>query len=288
MRRRLVTVILFAVIAALVSSTVLYKAISANAKRPISTATSQILVAARDLDAGALIGDADVRLVDWMAPIAPQWIGKREDIVGRGLVAGVNKGEPFPGNRLAPKGAGAGLAARIPPGMRAVAVHMDDVNILARFILPGTRVDVLSTGASSVGDSQSVATRTVLQNIEVLSTGQNPEDKSAAVQVVSLLVTPAQAETLGRATAQNKIQLALRNPLDQGSVTIADNAVARKVTRVPPSKAPVAPAPVKAAEQPVRQPLTVEIIHGTKKEVSVVGVTYNAAEPESGDQDLKQ
>jgi pilus assembly protein CpaB len=280
MRRRLFTVILFAVVAALVSSTLLYKVISASTQHPAGAMT-QVLVAVRDLDAGALIGETDVRSVEWAATVAPQWIGKREEIVGRGLIAAVNKGEPFPANRLAAKGVGSGLAARIPSGMRAVAVPVDEVTGFSRFILPGMRVDVLSTGTPSDQGGQGPVTRTIIQNIEVLSTGQNPQDKSSAVRAINLLVTPEQAETLSQATAQNKIQLALRNPLDQGSVANQNKPLApRKVTPVSASKAPAAPVQIKEAEEPKLKPPTVEIIHGMNKVFTVVGATKSAAEAE--------
>ena len=61
-------------------------------------------------------------------------------------------------------------------------------------------------------------TKTLLQNIEVLSAGQDfkkdAEGKPVTVQVVNLLVTPEQAEKLSLARSQTTIQLVLRNPLD--------------------------------------------------------------------------
>src|SRR5215469_2000288 len=126
MRRRLVTVILFAIVAALAASTSIYRVISARTQAP-KVATVQVLVASRDLNIGALIQDSDVREVDWPGAVVPQWISERTAIIGRGVIANINKGEPFSDNRLAPKGAGAGLAAVIPAGMRAVAVKVDEV-----------------------------------------------------------------------------------------------------------------------------------------------------------------
>src|SRR5438105_15957869 len=115
MKRRLITVILFAFVAALISSTVLYKVISAYSTQSVRTATTRIFVAARNLDAGALIGEADVRAAEWPGLTWSQWILRREDLVGRGLTAAVGKDEPFAESRLAAKGAGVGFASRIPP-----------------------------------------------------------------------------------------------------------------------------------------------------------------------------
>jgi pilus assembly protein CpaB len=277
MQRRLITVILFALVAALLSSTVLYKVISANASRPTKDLTTQVLVASRDLEAGALVGKGDVQAVEWHSAVSPKWIGRREDIVGRGLVAGINKDEPFPENRLAAKGAGAGLTSRIPSGMRAVAVHVDELSGLNRFIMSGMHVDVISNRSVSEASGQGMVTRTILQNVEVLSTGEDADrgskDRPTPVQTVNLLVTPQQAEVLSQAVAQNRIQLVLRNPLDQAFAALgltSDAPTAEKkvvkVARVAPAKPVEKIIPV---EQP--KPPTVEVIHGTKKVISVVG-----------------
>src|SRR5262249_39189300 len=126
---------------------------------------------------------------------------------------------PIIESRLAPKGAGGGLAAMIPKGMRAVAIHVNEVVGVAGFVVPGMRVDVLISGNKPGGDnSAGTLTRTLLQNLEVLSAGQDcrkgTEGKPIQVPVVNLLVTPEQAEQLSLASAQTTIQLVLRNPLD--------------------------------------------------------------------------
>ena len=119
-----------------------------------------------------------------------------------------------------PKGAGGGLAATIPKGMRAVAVKVNEVVGVAGFVTPGMRVDVLISGnpPSTQASAHNMVTKTLLQNIEVLSAGQeykkDAEGKPIPVQVVNLLTTPAQAEKLSLATNQTTIQLVLRNPMD--------------------------------------------------------------------------
>jgi pilus assembly protein CpaB len=124
---------------------------------------------------------------------------------------------------LAPQGSGGGLAGAIPPGMRACAVKVDDVVNVSGFVTPGMRVDVLISGTPPGVQSPTDGTvaRTLLQNIQVLSAGteyqkdKDNEGKPKQVQVVNLLVTPEQAESLSLASNnQIKIQLVLRNPLD--------------------------------------------------------------------------
>lgn len=225
----------------------------------------------------------------------PQWVVRREDVVGRGLTANVNRGEPFPENRLAPRGAGAGLAAIIPPGMRAVAVKVDEVVGVSGFVLPGMRVDILSSGTPPNQTSNNMITRTILQNIEVLSAGQNLErdaqGKPASVQVVNLLVTPEDAEKLSLASGHMKVQLVLRNPLDTGTVKTAgvssahllldgtgsDAPPPRKTTAMrpaaPPAAKPAAAAPPSPPAPPERVavPVTVEVIQNGKRDAVVVG-----------------
>jgi pilus assembly protein CpaB len=279
MKRRLITVILFAVLAAAGSSTMLYKLIASNTPRPVKAATATVLVAAHDLPAGALIGEADVREAQWPVTEGSPWLEKRQDVVGRGLMTPIQKDEPFAENRLAAKGAGAGLASKIPPGMRAIAVHVDELTGLSRFILAGMHVDVISTGTSPQG----MVSRTILQNVEVFSTSQDIErdskDKPVGVPVFNLLVTPQDAETLSQAVAQNRIELVLRNPLDKMNFQPAQVAPTH-VPAIPQPKAPSRPKPadVKPAPPPViAAPPTVEIIQGTKRTVNTVSA---AGDPE--------
>lgn len=283
MKRRLVTVLLFALVAAAASSTILYRVISASTRGAVNVTRDRVLVAARDLSAGALIGEGDVREVDWPVQSGDQWAKRREDVVGRGLLAAISKDEPFAESRMAPKGAGAGLASRIPTGMRAVSVHVDQLTGLSRSLLPGMHVDVISTGSAAGGPTgPGAVTRTILQNIEVFSTGQDGKDKAAAAQACDLLVTPLQAEILSQAVAQTRIELVLRNPLDKGSFVPAAIPAVRIASHTEGPRA--ASAPVKAAtaeKTPVVAPPpapSVEVFHGTKKIVTEVGAP---TEPET-------
>ena len=68
---------------------------------------------------------------------------------------------------------------------------------------------------------QDPISKIVLQNIKVLANGQNidkPKDEREAnsVKAVTLLVTPEQAEKLALASSEGKLQLVMRNQIDQG------------------------------------------------------------------------
>jgi pilus assembly protein CpaB len=184
----------------------------------------QVAVAARDLPLGAVLGPADVRMIDWLgAAVPPGYVRSAQDAVGRGLITSVKTNEVLLETRLAPRGAGGGLSVSIPDGQRAVSVRVDDVIGVAGFVLPGTRVDVLVTLPPEPQLDQKLSlSQIVLQNMQVLAVGQvvqqDAQGKPMTVSVITLLVSPKDAETLVLASNEGKIQLALRNTLDLADI----------------------------------------------------------------------
>jgi len=283
MKKRLIAVLAFALAVSAGAAFVLYQLIASRMTVGASSkpATIKVLVASRDLETGALIQEHDVRTQEYLAP-PPGAILKKEDIVNRGVTSPIHEDAPFYEASLAPKGAGAGFATTIPPGMRAFAVHVNEVVGVAGFAVAGMRVDLLVSGTPPSTQQENAApvgsvTRTLLQNIQVLSAGQNyqkdAEGKPVLVQVVNLLVTPAQAEILNLATQQN-IQLVLRNPADREIVTTPGASTLNLFTdgKVPPHRIAAAPrlAPVSLPPKPVAAPekprtITIEVYQGPKK-----------------------
>jgi pilus assembly protein CpaB len=265
MNRRLIAVFAFALLVAGGTSFLLYRVIVSHVQSPVheTVAQSTLIVAAHDLQVGALIHDSDVKQVSWRGSIPAQVIQKTQDVIGRGVIATIYDNEPIVSTRLAVKGAGAGLAATIPMGKRAVALRVDEVVGLAGFVLPGMRVDVLVAGNPPGGDQNRLGTlsRTVLQNIEVLSAGQKIEKttdgKPETAQVVNLLVTPDQAETLNLASIETKVQLVLRNPLDTKEEITPGTSIARLFGYVGDRPALLA-SPLRS---PARRALSAAAIH---------------------------
>lgn len=193
------------------------------------SAQHQVAVAARDLPLGTVLKTEDVRMIDWRGEAVPQgFLTSADLVVGRGLITPVRANEVLLEGKLAATGAGAGLSITIPTGMRAVSVRVDDVIGVAGFVLPGTRVDVMLTLPPKL-DRKETVTQMILQNMHVLAAGQivqqDAQGKPITVSVLTLMVTPVEAELLVLAANEGKIQLALRNTLDDADVkTIGANA----------------------------------------------------------------
>jgi pilus assembly protein CpaB len=282
--KRLISVLAFALVVSATASLILYRLVSAQIAASAKTSGAKVLVAARNLESGALIKETDLKIAEWGGTAPTGSLTKPEDAIGRGVVEPIVEGEPVVESRLAMRGAGAGLAAIIPPGMRAVAVRVNDVVGVAGFLSPGMKVDVLIAGnpPSQAAQALGTQTKTLLQNIEVLSAGQNiqkdAEGKPVSVPVVNMLVTPEQAEILSLASNETRIQLVLRNPTDKEvsktkGTSIAYLFGAPEVPAKPPVKAvlakrvvaPPPPPPPMPVMDKVVIPITVEVIHGSAK-----------------------
>lgn len=219
MNRRVLIIVSCALLLSVCTGYLVYRAVGARVAPGKPSPTTELVVAARDLVVGTLIHDADLKLAAWLGPVPTGAALKRDAFLNRGIVSPIYEGEPVTENRLAAKGSGGGLAAMIPPGMRACAVKVNEVVGVAGFVVPGMRVDVLITGQPPGGNAfDGPKVRTLLQNIQVLSAGTNfqkdREGKPEQAQVVNLLVTPADAEVLSLASNETRIQLVLRNPMD--------------------------------------------------------------------------
>jgi pilus assembly protein CpaB len=232
-----------------------------------------VVVAADDVQVGAKIEEHNVRLAKFPPSELPVGAyGKRSQVLGRGVVIPIYKGEFILPTKLAPENAGAGLPSLIPPGMRAVSVRVNEVVSVAGFVTPGTRVDVLLTGTPLGGTEPQ--TTTVLQNVAVIASGHTLERTSTGeaqtTPVITLLVSPDDAQRLTLASSEGHIQLSLRNPLD----TKQDDVAASNAKGLYKGSTPIAvPTPVhhvavqKNPAVPASSPtvLSVEVYQGDKK-----------------------
>jgi pilus assembly protein CpaB len=254
-------------------SVLVYKSLQARGSAD-NEAGTDVVVAAEDIQVGARIEERDVRTAKFSgASIPPGAYGKRSQVLGRGVIIPISKGEFILPGKLAPENAGSGLPSLIPPGMRAVSVRVNEVVSVAGFVGPGTRVDILLTGTPN-GSSENQTT-TVLQNVAVIASGHTLERNASGdaqnTPVITLLTSPEDAERLTLASAEGKIQLVLRNPLDTHQESV-DAANAKGLYKggtpiLTPPRAAVRPVRQHKAEQSPSTPpsLNVEVYQGDKK-----------------------
>ena len=230
----------------------------------------EVVVAANDIQVGAKLEDRDLTVLSFPQSNIPRGAySRKSQVLNRGVVIPISRGEFILPGKLAAENAGAGLPSLIPPGMRAVSVRVNDVVSVAGFVQPGTRVDVLATGSS--GSERQ--TTTVLENVAVIAVGKSL-DRSATgdnqtAPVITLLVSPDDAQKLALVSQEGRIQLALRNPLD----TRKGGMGATKASSLYPGAAPATSEPKPkvhkaAVKVPVAapSPYSVETIRGNKRD----------------------
>lgn len=217
-RRRFFLVIGASLLWALIVASAFYRLAGAGSRGHKAESERPLVVAVRELPLGTTLTRDSVKLSNVPQNLFPRGgFSRVEDVLDRPVISAIQADEPVIEARIAARGSGVGLAPMISPGMRAISVRVNDVVGVAGFILPGMRVDVLVTGRpTGAGDT---FTRTVLQNISVLSAGQtiqtDGKSQTITTPVVTLLVKPSEAEALTLANNEGHIQLVLRNSADQ-------------------------------------------------------------------------
>jgi pilus assembly protein CpaB len=182
--------------------------------------TKPVVVAARDVQLGQRLTEEDLQVVQWPTSALPVGhASEPAEIVGRTVVTELYTNEPILASRLADTGLH-GMIPLIPAGMRALSVKVDEVVGVAGFVTPQTRVDVILI--MTLPGQQEAISKVILQNIQALASNQQITENEAGEPIVStvvtVLVTPEQAEKLALAATQGRIQMALRNTLDQDDV----------------------------------------------------------------------
>src|SRR5581483_6706522 len=239
-RNRLLLIGLLALTVGGFVSMVVYKAMKVKVAS-VKEANTSVVVAAADIPVGQKLTAKDMREIKLPGADLPVgYYSNPAEIDGRGVIQSIGKGEFILPSKLAAPNAGAGMPSLIPPGMRAVSVRVNEVVAVAGFVVPGTRVDILVSGTPKEANEPVITT--LLENIEVLAAGQKLEraanGEPQSVPVITLLVSPDDAQKLTLASNEGHIQLSLRNPLDsnQEDVPILRNAALYKGA-LPPAPA---------------------------------------------------
>jgi pilus assembly protein CpaB len=282
-RKRILGIVAFAFCLALVASLGAYRFLSEKNQMAESAKlqTIGVAVAVVDIPLGTTIHSNQVGVSLWPRNLYPKDAFTAVDpVIGRVAMRDVLRGEPVVESRLVPKDKSSGLLSlKVPTGMRAFTVKVNEVVGVGGFIVPDSRVDVVVTTAVSPQRQQEQVAKTFLQNILVLAAGQvveQKDNKPVTVNTVTLAVTPDESEKLALASNDGKIQLVMRNFADSGKVetpgsdkggllssmrpkpavsakkAVASKAVYRKVS---------VPAPV----QVVKAGYVVEVIKGGRR-----------------------
>lgn len=210
---------------------------------------NDVVVAKVDIPVGSRIIAEQLAVAQFPADVTPEGaLSKIDDrLIGRVVVASISPRDPVTEPKLAPVGAAGGLSSMIPEGYRAMTVAVNDVVGVSGFIMPGTLVDivVVITPPRNSGQEEMIS-KIVLQNIKVLASGQNIDkpkndrEVERAIKAVTLQVTPEQAEKLALASSEGKLQLVMRNSVDQAD---EQTAGANKRTLLTGERAMIAPDP---------------------------------------------
>lgn len=265
---RTAVVLVIALVMATLASYALYLAVQSMPVREVEVNSVPVVVATQDLPVGTMITADHVKITQW--PASSPVSGGFADVTGvsdRGLIAPVVMNEPITEVKLAPREAGGGLPPSIPLGMRAISIKVNEVVGVAGFVVPGTRVDVLATVARVGGGG--TMSKAVVSNVQVLTAGTRYDLETSRSgeplpsTVVTLMVTPEEAERIALASNEGALVLTLRNPLDTKPTDTEGIRTAALMGETPPPPVVVQRQGRRVAVKPTPAPpapYTVEVI----------------------------
>jgi len=275
-RTRIVIVVLTATFLALLASIGTYRFLSERGRmaEEARLQTVGVVVAAEDIPFGSTIRPDQVSLSAWPKDRYPKDVlTDVKAASGRIARREFMRGEPIVESKLLTTSANVGmLSLRIPQGMRAFTVRVNEVVGVGGFILPDSRVDVVMT-TESPGRERGRISKIILEDVRVLAAGQKIDQKSgdpATVSTVTLAVTPEEAEKLALASADGNIHLVLRNFADSDKVKTVGISMDRLLSpeRSTPGSSRAGRAVKRAAPAPPPAPArkyTVEVIKGNSR-----------------------
>jgi len=286
-RTRILVVAGIALLLALLAAVGTYRFLSGSSRvaEQARLQTVGIVVALVEIPLGSTINPNQVAVSAWPKDNYPkEALADPKIAVGRVALRDFFPGEPVVESKLVPLNKGTGLLSlKIPPGMRAFSVKVNEVVGVGGFLVPDSRVDVIVT-TSSFQKNQGMISKIILEDVRVLAAGQaieQKDNKPVTVNTVTLAVTPEEAEKLALASNDGNIQLIMRNFTDTEKVMTggADKGHLLSSFRNAPLASDMAPEkggkprrvsrkaspPPAASAPPPRKKYTVEVIKGNKR-----------------------
>jgi pilus assembly protein CpaB len=213
--------LLMGILAALIG----YAGLRAVAKQVVTNTSKQfvpVVVTATDLTFGTKLDKAQLRVAKYPKESVPSGaFSDIDSVAGQTTKIFLSTNEPVTATKLSSRGGGLSMLVR--HGLRATSLEVNQVSGVSGFVLPGDRIDVLCT-VDGHGMKEEATTRTILQNAEVLASGQKTaqqDNKPITVQAVTILVDPSGAEKLALGLHEGKLHLVLRNPEDSDTTRVA-------------------------------------------------------------------
>jgi pilus assembly protein CpaB len=218
MRRRLFLVLGAASVTGLLTSFLVYRAVTRMAPR--GQGTEEVVVAEVNMEVGETVTSKHIKLSRWpqadvpagaftSLPEAEGWVARGSIVVGEPLLKA---------KFLDPELAGRGglLPMLVPEGLRGVTIKVGRAVEESGFVHANSHVDVVVSIAKGANARDRIA-KVILQNVLVLAAGQTVEmhnNKPVRVTTVTLALTPKQVERLALAQSEGKLMLATRNLRD--------------------------------------------------------------------------
>lgn len=187
---------------------------------------TSIVVTKRSLAPGQELTAEDLAIGQVSPETAPeQSFHNIADLLNRTVKVELVKGQALVEPLLAERGAGSGLQALVPGGMRAITIEVNEFSGVGGMIQPGSRVDVVATIQG--GNGEEMSARTIVQNVKISAIGQrvtakaDPKDDPAQQQVfrsATILCLPEEAEAIQLANTTGRPWLVLRGNKDEEKI----------------------------------------------------------------------
>lgn len=140
-------------------------------------AKKQVVIASKDITEMEPIDESMIEVSE--APedfVQPKALQTPEQAIGQMAAAPIKKGEQILNTKLLPPGKDSGLSMQISPGKRAFTIPANDIQMIARLVKPGDRLDLITAVDTGQGLDKKKEVRTIMQDVTVLAVGQNIVD----------------------------------------------------------------------------------------------------------------
>jgi len=150
------------------------------------------------------------------------------------------------------------FSGKVPTGLRAMTIRVDEINSISGFLQPKDRIDLLLT----YGTKEDKQIFPLLQNLNVIATGvQTYVDKTGGSQrpftTITIQVTPEQAQKITLSQQIGKMTAMLRNPEDESPLSKKPMTTAQVLNLPKP-----VPKPKKKIKKAVKPKPGIEYIIG--------------------------